>query len=264
MFHKTRPTAYHTIGLALSGGGTKGVAHIGVFKAFLENGIKFDYVTGTSAGSILGAMYAANVPIEEMVQAAKALTKKDILNKRLILGSNPLNVEQVAMRVLGDITFDQLSVPFAAVAVDISTGNEVVLNSGSVCKAVSASSAVPMLFKPVQLDGMSLVDGGLLNNMPADICRQMGAEIVVSVDLNHNRGRGTTTGKFLDTVVATWNITTKSTVYKGQINSDVIITPELSDYKNTRLVGIDEMIEEGYRAATEKIDEIKQLLQTKY
>ena len=265
MLKKSRPIVfYHKVGLTLSGGGTRGVAHIGVFKAFEEHGIKFDYVTGTSAGSILGALYSANVPIDKMVEVAKSLTKKDLINKRLMLGSDPKNIQQAVSRVLGDITFDQLSLPFAAVAVDILTGNEVVLNTGSVCQAVAASSAVPMLFKPVQIGDMALVDGGLLNNMPADVCRQMGAEVVISVDLNHRRGKGITTGKLLDTVIATWNITTKSTVYKGQINSDVIITPELSDYKNTRLESIDEMIDEGYRATICKMDEIKEILQTKF
>lgn len=255
---------YHKLGLALSGGGTRGVAHIGVLKAFAENGIKFDCVAGTSAGSILGALYCAGLTFDEMLQAAKALTKKDLLNKRLVFGSDPRNIEQAATRVLGDVTFDSLAVPFAAVAVDIRTGDEVILDSGSVCKAIAASSAVPMLYKPLKTDDMSLVDGGLLNNMPADVCRKMGAEVVISVDLNHNRGRGTSSNKIVDTVVAVWTITTKSTMYKGQINSDVIITPELSEYKNTKLVHIDEMVQEGYCAAMEKMDEIKQLLQTKF
>lgn len=255
---------HHKVGLALSGGGTRGIAHIGVLQAFAENNIKFDYVAGTSAGSILGALYCAGMSCDEMLQAAKALTKKDLINKHFALGSDPRNIEQAAVRVLGDITFDQLSIPFAAVAVDIHTGEEVILDSGNVCSAIAASSAVPMLYKPLNMGDMALVDGGLLNNMPADVCRKMGAEVVVSVDLNHNRGRGTSSRKILDTIVAVWTITTKSTMYKGQINSDVIITPELSEYKNTKLLHIDEMVQEGYRAAMERMDEIKQLLQTKF
>ncbi|MCM1289797.1 MAG: patatin-like phospholipase family protein [Corallococcus sp.] len=265
MQKKSRPVVFrHKVGLALSGGGTRGVAHIGVLQAFAENNVKFDCVAGTSAGSILGALYCAGIPCDEILQAAKTLTKKDLINKRFALGSNPSNIEQAALRILGDITFDQLKIPFAAVAVDIQTGAEVVLNSGSVCKAIAASSAVPMLYKPLEMDGMRLVDGGLLNNMPADVCRKMGAEVVISVDLNHNRGRGTTSNKLLDTVIATWTITTKSTMYKGQINSDFVIAPELSEYKNTKLSGIDEMVREGYRAAVDSMEEIKQLLQTKF
>ena len=248
-------------GLALSGGGTRGVAHIGVIKAFTENGISFDYVAGTSAGSLAGALYCAGISCEQMTETIKTVSRRDILNSRFVIGSKSENVEKLAEILLGDKTFDELFVPFTAVAVDISDGSEVELSSGKVATAVSASCAVPALFRPVKIDGKTLVDGGLLNNMPSDVCRRMGAEIVIGVDLHHNRGKGTASNKLLDTLIATWSITTKSTMYKGIMNSDVVIEPELDDYKNTRLDHIDEMIEEGYRAATEKMDEIKEILE---
>ena len=257
-FHKLK----FKLGLALSGGGTRGFAHIGVLKAFEEERIKFDCVAGTSAGSLIGAMYCADVSCEEMIEVAKQVKQKELIG-RFVLNSDSSNIERVANRLLEDKTFRQLSVPFAAVAVDISDGQEVVLNTGSVAKAVSASCAVPALFKPVEIDGMVLVDGGLLNNMPADVCRSMGAEIVIAVDLNHHRGSGTKSRKLKDTLVATWNITTKSTMYKGIHNSDLIIEPELTEYKNTSLKYIDQMVEEGYRAAKSKMVEIKELLQIK-
>ena len=256
--------AYHKLkfklGLALSGGGTRGLAHIGVLKAFEEEHIKFDCVAGTSAGSLIGAMYCAGVSCEEMIEVSKQVKQKELVS-RLVLHSDSANIANVANRLLKDKTFKDLSIPFAAVAVDISDGQEVVLNKGSVAKAVSASCAVPALFKPVEIDDMVLVDGGLLNNMPADVCREMGAEIVIAVDLNHNRGSGTKSRKLKDTLIATWNITTKSTMYKGIHNSDLVIEPELGEYKNTSLKHIDEMVAEGYRAAKEKMAEIKELLQ---
>ncbi len=254
----------YKLGLALSGGGTKGIAHIGVFKAFEEAGIKFSCVAGTSAGSIFGALYCKQIPWQDMLAETKKVTRKDIIDKPFILGSDSQNIANVATRLLGETTFQQLAIPFSAVAVDISSGNEVVLNSGDVATAVAASSAVPALFTPVRKDDMILVDGGLLNNMPADVCRRMGADIVVSVDLNHTRGSGTTSLHLPDILMATWSITTKSTVYKGELNSDVIITPELSIYKNTRLDFVDEMFEEGYRAAMEKMPQITELLKTKF
>ncbi len=254
----------YKLGLALSGGGTRGIAHIGVFKAFEEAGIKFSCVAGTSAGSIFGALYCKQIPWQDMLAETKKISRKDIIDKRFILGSDSQNIASVATRLLDGTTFEQLAVPFSAVAVDISHGEEVVLNSGDVATAVAASSAVPALFTPVRKDDMVLVDGGLLNNMPADVCRRMGADIVVSVDLNHTRGSGTSSLRLPEILMATWSITTKSTVYKGELNSDVIITPELSAYKNTRLEFIDEMFEEGYRAATEKLPEITELLKTKF
>lgn len=253
----------YKLGLALSGGGTRGIAHLGVLKAFEENKIRFDYVTGTSAGSLVGAVYCAGVNIDDAIAEAKNVTRKELVNKRFAIGSNSANIQAIAERLLQGKTFDQLQIPFSCVAVDIVSGDEVVLNSGSVAQAVSASCAVPVLFTPVVMDDMMLVDGGLLNNMPSDVCRRMGADIVVGVDLNHSRGKGTSSTRLFNTLMATWNITTKSTMYKGQINSDIVIEPELTDYKNTSLDNFDERIDEGYKAALAVMDELKQLLKTK-
>ena len=247
------------LGLALSGGGTRGFAHIGVLKAFEEEHIKFDCVTGTSVGSLIGAMYCANIGVDQMIDEAKQVTRRDVVG-RFFFNSNSANIAAVANRLLKDRTFNELSTPFAAVAVDLVDGQEVVLSSGNVSQAVSASCAVPAVFKPVEMDGMVLVDGGLLNNMPADVCRSMGAEIVIGVDLNHHRGEGTTSKKLASTLVACWSIVSKSTMYKGLHNSDVVIEPELKNFDRTSLKNIDEMVEEGYRAAKEKMAEIKEIL----
>ncbi len=249
------------IGLALSGGGARGFAHIGVIRAFEENNIGFDYVAGTSVGSIIGAMYAAGIDWRDMREFSLTVRNDDLIDKRILkIGSRSSNIEKVAEKLLNGKTFADLIVPFKAVAVDIVSGEEIVLDSGSVAKAVSASSAVPAVFKPVRYGDLILVDGGLLNNMPSDVVRQMGAEFVVGVDLNHTRGEGTASPKLWDTLVATWNITTKSTMYKGQMNSDVIIEPELRIFKNTSIDRVDEMIEEGYRAALQSMPEIKQAI----
>ena len=263
---KLDSNGYHKLkfklGLALSGGGTRGFAHIGVLRAFEEEHIHFDCVAGTSAGSLFGSMYCAGVTCEQMIEVSKQVKKRDIVGS-LFIHSDSANIAKVANRLLEDRTFADLSVPFACVAVDISDGQEVILTQGSVAKAVSASCAVPIVFTPVEMDGMVLVDGGLLNNMPADVCRSMGAEIVIGVDLNCHRGSGTTSRKLKDTLLATWSIATKSSMFKGHHNSDLVIEPELLEFKNTSLKHVDEMVEEGYRAAKEKMEEIKELLQIK-
>ncbi len=264
MFGKKAKAARHKLGLALSGGGTKGVAHIGVFRALEEANIPVFCVAGTSAGSIVGAMFCAGLSWEEMAKAAQELDRKDILDKRWIIGSDSQNIATAVRRVLGDTTFDKLSLPFAAVAVDLESGEEVVLRQGEVATAVAASSSVPILFKPTVWQGRVLVDGGLLNNMPADVCRQMGADIVLGVDLNYARGKGTASTKMLDTAIATWNITTKNAMLKGHLNSDIIVTPELSVYKNTRMENVADMIQQGYIAALEKIPQISDLLNAKF
>ena len=250
------------LGLALSGGGTRGFAHVGVLKAFEEERIKFDCVAGTSIGSLIGAMYCANVGVEHMIEESKRVTRKEIIS-RFWINSDADNIAKIASRVLQDKTFEELDTPFAAVAVDIVNGQEIVMNSGNVSKAISASCAVPALFKPVEIDGYTLVDGGLLNNMPADVCRTMDADVVIGVDLNHHRGEGTSSRKLASTLIACWNIVSKSTMYKGLHNSDVVIEPELKGFDRTSLDKIDEMVEEGYRAAKEKMPEIKEILQIK-
>lgn len=260
----TRPDGYKKVpfytGLALSGGGTKGIAHIGVFRAFEEEKIRFDCVAGTSAGSIFGCLYAAGISWQDMLAETKKIQRKDILNGMFALGSESINIGKAVQRVLGQKDIRDLPTPFAAVAVDIVSGDEITIAMGDVATAVSASSAVPVLFRPVRVGNYVLVDGGLLNNMPADVCRSMGADIVVGVDLNHARGKGTTSTNVINTVHAVWNITTKGTMYKGYHNSDVVVKPELGMYKNTSLEFIDEMVEEGYRAAMQAMPEIKEAL----
>jgi NTE family protein len=252
------------LGLSLSGGGARGMAHIGVIRAFEEAGLTFDYVTGTSVGSIVGAAYAAGKTSQEMEEYVLTVTDSDILDNRILkINNNSDNIRKVVEKFLGDITFDQLRIPFACVAVDIATGNEVILDSGSVPLACSASSAVPAVFSPVQFGGKILVDGGLLNNIPADIVRKMGAAVVVSVDLNHNRAEGTTSMKLLDQLSATWRIMTSGTAYKGQINTDVMIEPELRIFRRTSLAGTKGMIEEGYRVGLLAIKDIKAKINSK-
>lgn len=248
------------LGLALSGGGARGFAHIGVIKAFEEENIRFDCVAGTSAGSIFGALYASGATVDQMIEQCSLVKQSDIVNGIFKIGSDSANIAKVADRLLCGKTFDELQIPFSAVAVDIVSGEEIILDSGSVATAVSASSAVPALFKPVNYEDFVLVDGGLLNNMPADVCRRMGAEIVIGVDLNHARGKGTESTRLVNTLVAVWNITTKGTMYKGYHNSDVVIKPELAQFKRTSLSHLQEMVDEGYRAAKEAMPEIKELL----
>lgn len=251
----------YKMGLALSGGGARGFAHIGVMRAFAEHGLHFDYVAGTSVGSIMGAAYCAGYSWEEMREFSLTVKDRDLITARLLkINNSSGNIEKIAQRLLNGLTFEQMQIPFACVAVDLISGNEVVLNSGDVAKAVSASCAVPAIFTPVEIGNMRLVDGGVLNNIPADVVRRMGADKVISVDLNHTRGEGTERNKFWSRMSATWRILMKATAYKGQINSDIIIEPELRIFSNSTIKQIDEMIDEGYRATINKLNEIDALL----
>lgn len=255
-----KPNKYK-LGLALSGGGARGFAHIGAFKAFAEHNINFDYVAGTSVGSIMGACYCAGYSYQQIADFAHTVYDRDIINSKLLkINNRASNIANVLSRLIGDITFQQLPIPLCVVAVDLISGNEVVLNSGNVAKACSASSAVPAIFTSVKIDNYNLVDGGLLNNIPSDVVRSMGAEYVVAIDLNHSRGEGTDSDKFWNKMGAVWRILMKATAFKGAMNSDIIIEPELRIFSNSTIANVDEMIEEGYRSTLNAIQEIKFML----
>ncbi len=178
------------IGLALSGGGVRGLAHIGVLKVLEEAGIPVWAIAGTSAGGLIGALYAAGISPQQMEEEARRMASPrrllSFLNRALpfrgILSAQ--KVTEYLESFLDDLTFDQLRIPLAVVAVDLNSGQKVVLNEGRVVDAVRATIALPGLLGPVQREGQLLVDGGLLDNLPTDVVRQMGAERVVAVDIS--------------------------------------------------------------------------------
>ncbi len=248
------------LGLALGGGGTKGLAHIGAFRAFSENGIQFDYVAGTSVGSLLGACYCAGISWQQLTEIAHNLRESDIMdNKLLKVGNNSANIARVLRSIIGDVTFDMLGKPLSVVAVDLVTASEVVLDSGDVATACSASCAVPAIFTSVSIGNMNLVDGGIVNNIPADVVRRMGSDYVVSVDLSSDRGQGTQSLRTLDQLAAVYRILMKSNASAGIMNTDVLIQPELRIFSSRALDNVDKIIQEGYRSALQVIPTIKAL-----
>lgn len=252
------------LGLALGGGGARGFAHLGVLKAFDENNIKFDYIAGTSVGSLVGALYASGLSGDQIIEISKTLNKKDIKNNKIMfMPSSTMGIQAIIKNNLGDIDIKELKTPFCAVAVDMKSGNEVNIKSGNLAKAVAGSCAVPGVFTYVDFDDFRLQDGGLQNTIPSDVVKSMGADFVVSVDCNPSRGYGTDSTKLMDILSATIRILMKSNAVKGKFYSDVIIEPDTKRFSSKKLKGAEEMIEEGYKAGLEKIAEIKELLTRK-
>lgn len=164
------------IGLALSGGGAKGFAHIGILKVLEEAKIPVHLMAGTSMGGVIAAIYAAGYPAAEIEQIARSLRLLDII-QRDRTGLGLIGQDKIANRlreiVGGDLSFEQLRLPLALVASDLETGEEVIIREGSVVEAMLATMAVPILFPPVKRQNRLLVDGGLLNQVPFDVVRQM-------------------------------------------------------------------------------------------
>jgi len=178
------------IGLTLSGGGVRGLAHIGVLKALEEKEIPIHLLTGTSMGGFIGAAYATGFsPAELEAEALRLSNLRQLLPlldrsklRRGLFQGNRL-VEYLA-QVLGERTFDQLRLPLGLVAVDINVGQKVILKEGPVLDAVRATIALPGLLSPVEWGDKLLVDGGVLDNLPAGVARQMGANVVIAVDVS--------------------------------------------------------------------------------
>ncbi len=253
------------VALVLGGGASRGLAHIGVIKAFEEHNINFYCVVGTSVGSLIGAFYSAGYSAAKMEEFAKTIKEKDIRTSFIpLMPSKTDGIENIVTKFLGDINIEELSKPFCAVSVDVKSGQEIHFTSGNLAKAVAGSCAVPGVFMPVNYNEYVLYDGGLSNNIPSNVPKLVfDADVVIAVDVNSTRGYGTDSDKFIDTLMASIRIMMKSNSLKGYMNSDLIIQPDLKRFKSTKLDEIDEMIVEGYNATIFQMEKIKELLSGK-
>lgn len=250
------------LGLALGGGGGLGIAHIGVIKALEELGIKPHYIAGTSAGSIIGALYASGLNSSQMTDIAKNIKVKDIRNSSFILKpSTAENIEEILNDIFKkELVFSELKIPMCAVSVDMKTGREMDITSGSVAKAVSGSCAVPGVFKPVVYNDMHLVDGGLKNNLPTDVVRRMGANVVIAVELNYSRGNGTDSLSMLKILGSMIGIMMSSSVQPKLALANIVLQPDLKDFSKMNLDDIDGRIAMGYNSVMANKAEIFKLL----
>lgn len=176
------------IGLALGGGASLGFAHIGVLEVLEKNHIVPDFIAGTSMGAVVGGMYSAGVSPEKMVEILNTFDIKKItsLNAFNILKSGLFSTQKMSdyfEKIAGIKNLEQTKIPFNCTAVDLYSGNQYIFKEGSFGLALMATTAIPGMFKPVKKDEMFLVDGGVLSNVPFDVCKKMGADFVIAVDV---------------------------------------------------------------------------------
>lgn len=253
------------IGVAFGGGGAKGITHIGVIKAFEEYGLDFDYVAGTSAGSIMGAAYASGMKSSEILKVAKGMKTSDIrTSKVFFVPSKTEGIESMMRETFGDINIEDLKKPFSCVAVDMKSTKELCISHGNLAKAVAGSCCVPGVFQPVVFGDYLLCDGGLQNNIPANIPRFFDCDYVIAVDCNSTRTYGTESTKTLDIISCALRILMKSNSIKGYLNADLTIACDTKRFKSTELHGLDEMVEIGYRNAIDMMPEIMKIFAGKY
>jgi NTE family protein len=217
------------LGLALGGGAVRGAAHVGVLAVLEREGIRPDVVAGVSAGAIVGAGVAAGIPAAEMLEAFRKSSWLQIavpawLSRLSMLDSSPLGA--LIEKVTSVSDFSGLQLPFAAIACDLLTGRRVVITSGSLREAIVASSAIPGLFEPVRRDGQMLVDGQLLENVPAQAALDLGADYVLGVDIMPPPVDSAEPAELRDVILMSWDI-----VQRGRrgdsVQPDLMVTPDV-------------------------------------
>jgi NTE family protein len=240
------------LGLALGGGAARGFAHIGVLKALDEAGIKPSFVAGTSVGSLVGALYCAGIPWQTIWKEAEALHWKSLVKFALppTMGLvHTEKLEDLVHRLTGDATIEQLSIPFRAVAVDLTIGKEVVFDRGSIGRAVRASCSIPGVFIPLEEGQQVLADGGVLNNVPADVCREMGADFVLSVDLLASGwDRQKRPENLMEVMLFSTFLLMDSAGARGRELSDLVVVPDLASYPIHDMTHRQEVFDCGYQA----------------
>ncbi|HEY6001574.1 MAG TPA: patatin-like phospholipase family protein [Anaeromyxobacter sp.] len=222
------------IALVLGGGAARGFAHVGVIRALEQERIPIDLVVGTSVGSLIGAIYAADLDSFDLEWTAFKLEKDDLLDYGVlsaVMGMGLARGDKLEEFVKSRVkvaNIEDLKIPFAAVATDLNWGTKVVLDRGSVSRAVRASSAIPGVFQPVQHMGKLLVDGGVVDNIPISVARAKGADIVVAVDISENVGNTHITN-FVDVLIQATNIMFALNVEHSKKDADVLIAPAVGD-----------------------------------
>ncbi|HNR96621.1 MAG TPA: patatin-like phospholipase family protein [Anaerolineae bacterium] len=246
------------IGLVLSGGGALGAAHVGVLEVLEEAGIRPGCVAGTSAGSAVGAAYCGGVSLSKIREVASNLQWSQLGRVVRPRGGffDGTRLEEYLIDLIGDRSFEDLDIPFAAAAADILGDELLILNSGPVASAVRASCAFPGVFTPVEVEGRLLVDGGLINNLPVSAARDLGAEYIIAVDLSAPLvGRRKPPSNLMEMWFMSLATLIRNTNREAAM-ADVVIQPEVGEYNWVELNHAQDLMERGRKAATLALPQI--------
>ncbi|MGI8556579.1 MAG: patatin-like phospholipase family protein [Pyrinomonadaceae bacterium] len=291
----TTPKKRPRIGLVLSGGGARGFAHIGVLKVLEENHIPVDYIAGASMGALVGALYATGRTPDEMEKLVDTLDWDKLLrgkpafddltfrrkeDRRNLPGAVTLGGQKTNLRLpsslnpgheigleldhlmlpYGDNTdFDNLPIPFRAVATDLVNAETVVLKNGSLAQALRATMAIPAVFSPVELNGKILADGGILNNIPTDVAKDMGADIILVVNIETPIGDRSSLQDLVGILGQTFYVATIENSRRSLRQADIIIAPDLKNYGTFDFNDGEKIVQLGYEGAEQKVALLKSL-----
>lgn len=282
------------VGVVLSGGGAKGIAHLGVLKVLEEQNIPIDYICGTSMGSFIGALYSAGYSTDSIMGILKvsdrdALAKDRVprdfidfserdnyekylisvnfdedfnltLPKGAVIGQNlNLMMNKYLWNYLGDMDFSDMPIPYFCIGADIISGKAIVLDKGNIVDAVRASIAVPLIFTPVQIDSMLLVDGGIYNNFPTKEMKDKGADIIIGVNVGfepHSQTDLKHIAKVIDQLMWVNNVDNNE---KAKQYCDILIEPNVNNISSSSFTNVDDIYNIGRESALEQISAIDSL-----
>jgi NTE family protein len=254
------------LGLALGGGAARGFAHVGVIQVLEENGIKPDLVVGTSAGSLVGAIYASGKNGKELQKVAEDMDEATITDWTLpFISRGVLRGDAYAKYVAQQVNnklIEQTVIPLGIVATDLQTGQGILFRRGDIATAVRASSAVPGIFNPVKIGAAEYVDGGLVSPVPVRYARQMGATLVIAVDIS-SAPEGESADGSLQVMLKTFTIMGKSINDFELKNADVLVRPALVGVKSADFTAKKRAIDAGRAAMLAEMPKLKALLDKK-
>lgn len=246
------------VGLVLGGGIMRGAAHLGVLHVLEAAGVRPSVVTGSSVGAIIGAGVAAGVSGDEMWETFRGLTWKHVAkpswgSKLSMFASHPIG--ELITRVTGVSALEDLDLPFAAVACDLLTGTRVVLTQGDLHTALSGTSAMPGVFEPVRREGAWLIDGGIIDNLPVDVARDLGADYVIAVDIMPPLSGTVQPKDAREVLEMAWGIVEHNTVYSRD-DAEMVLFPDLAEVSLTDPRQLGEAYQRGVEAAEAALPDI--------
>ncbi|MGD2036153.1 MAG: patatin-like phospholipase family protein [Bacteroidales bacterium] len=235
------------IGLALGGGAVLGAAHVGALRAINDLDIKINYIAGTSIGAFVAAFFAFGKNWKEIKEIASKLRWIDITGislSRYGLLSNE-NLGKTIVEHIGDKNIEDAGIPLAMIATDVTSGEKVILDKGSVADAVMASTCIPGIFNPIEINGKMLVDGGIVENVPINTTKEMGADFVIGVDLN-SKHKYDKPDNILDVIMNSFHFLMQLADKLQTEDADLLIKPDLDKFNRSDMNQIDELIVKGY------------------
>ncbi|WP_077211417.1 patatin-like phospholipase family protein [Bacillus dakarensis] len=250
------------VGLALGSGGARGFAHLGVIKVLRDEGIPIDLIAGSSMGAMVGCFYAAGLDIDRLYKLSKVFKRKYYLDftvpKMGFIAGNRIK-ELIRIFTHGK-TIEQLDIPVRVVATELITGEKVVFDNGPIAEAVRASISIPGIFVPEKYNGKVLVDGGVVDRVPVSVVKDMGADIVIAVDVS-NVNQQAEISTIYDVIMQSIDIMQMELVANREIASDIMIRPRVEMFSSRAFTNIDEIIAIGEEATKNHVQSIKDLLE---